>query len=71
MLDVKFYYEIHVCGKQGFSTAIVSDVELDHFERINKAFAMRKVNSDDLYYIDYTDELTFEEWDTHFNFKKD
>ena len=68
MLDKKFYYEIHVVGKNGFSTSIVTDIEMDDDEVILKAYEEDKLHDDDCYYIDYVDELTFEEWDKQFNF---
>ena len=67
----KFYYEIHVVGKNGFSTSIVSDIELDEEEVIMKAYEDGKLHGNDCHNIDYVDELSFDEWNTHFNFNND
>lgn len=66
----KYYYEIHVVGKNGFSTSIVSPIELDEEDAIMKAYQEDKLEGDDCHFVDYVQELTFEEWDTHFNFNK-
>jgi len=65
-----FCYEIHVTGKNSFSTSIVSIGELDDSDVIMKAYEQDKLEGDDCHYIDYIQELSFEEWDTHFNFSK-
>lgn len=66
MSTEKYYYEIHVCGKEGFSTAIVSDTPLDDRERITMAVKLGQIDSDDVDYVDYTDELSKEEYDESF-----
>jgi hypothetical protein len=65
-----FYYEIHVTGKNGFSTCVISDFEMDDDDIILLAYENDILHDDDCHYIDYINELTFEEWDTHFNFNK-
>jgi hypothetical protein len=67
--DEGFYYEIHVTGKESFSTTIISDVELDDDDIIMKAYEEDKLEGDDCHYIDYINELSFDEWDKHFNIK--
>ena len=69
--EEKFYYEVHVYGRNGLSTSIVSDFELDEDERINLAVKQGRIDSEDVEYVDYTGELSFDEWDEHFNFDKD
>lgn len=64
----KYYYEIHVTGKEGFSTSIVSETELDESDIIMVAYEQDKLEGDDCHYVDYIEELTFEEWNEHFNF---
>jgi len=66
----KFYYEIHVTGKNSFSTAIISDTELDDDDVIMLAYEQDKLKGDDCHYIDYVNELSFTEWDEQFNFNK-
>jgi hypothetical protein len=68
---MKKYYEIRVNGKNSFSTSVVSDKELDDDEVILLGYEQDKLEGDDCYYIDYIKELTFEEWNNHFNFNKD
>ena len=65
-----FCYEIHVTGKNSFSTSIVSIGELDDSDVIMKAYELDKLEGDDCHHIDYIEQLSFEEWDTHFNFSK-
>jgi len=67
-LSKKFYYEIHVCGKNGFSTSMVVDQPLDDDDVILEAYNLDKLEGDDCHHVDYVNELTFEEWNTHFNF---
>ena len=64
------YYEIHVTGKNGFSTSIITDMPMDDDDIILAAYENDVLHGDDHYFIDYIQELTFEEWDTHFNFNK-
>lgn len=64
--SLKFYYEVHVAGKDGFSVAFESEVELDHEQRIEQALKLGKINEDDLSYVDYTDELLEIDYNTHF-----
>lgn len=66
----KYYYEIHVTGKESFSTSVISEIELDEEEVIMLGYEQDKLEGDDCHYVDYVQELTFEEWDTHFNFNK-
>jgi len=68
---MKKYYEIHVTGKDSFSTSVVSDKELDDDEIILLGYEQDKLEGDDCHYVDYIEELTFDEWNTHFNFNKD
>jgi len=63
---MKYYYEIHVIGKNGFSTSIVSDREIDENEIIKQAVKEDKIDRDDVHYVDYTNELDEEEWNTYF-----
>lgn len=70
MAQTKFYYEIHVTGKNGFSTSIVTDTEMDDDEVILKAYEEDKLEGDDHYHIDYINQLSYEEWDEYFNFNK-
>lgn len=65
-----YYYEIHVCGKNGFSTSIISETQLDDDDIIMRAYEEDKLEGDDCHYVDYIEELTFEEWDKWFNFNK-
>lgn len=66
----KHYYEIHVTGRNGFSTSVVSDKELDDDDVVMLAYEQDKLEGDDCHYVDYVQKLTFEEWDEWFNFNK-
>lgn len=66
----KFYYEIHVVGKNGFSTSVSSETELDDDDIIMLAYEQDKLEGEDCHHIDYIKELTFKEWDEQFNFNK-
>lgn len=66
----KFYYEIHVVGKNGFSTSIVVEEELDDDDVIMKAYQEGKLEGDDCHYVDYVNQLSYEEWNEQFNFNK-
>lgn len=65
----KYYYEIHVTGKNSFSTSVVSGCELDDDDIIMLAYEQDKLEGDDCHYVDYIEPLTYNEWNTHFNFK--
>lgn len=65
----KYYYEIHVTGKESFSTSVISNKKLDDDEIIMLGYEQNKLEGDDRYYVDYIEELTFKEWNTYFNFK--
>ena len=65
-----YYYEIHVVGKNGFSTTVQSEVELDEEQAIMLAYEEDKLSGDDCHYVDYVEELSFEDWNEHFNFNK-
>tara|TARA_R110000796_G_scaffold251010_1_gene381456 strand:- start:532 stop:918 length:387 start_codon:yes stop_codon:yes gene_type:complete len=65
-----YYYEIHVCGKNGFSTTVSSKHELDDDDVIMLGYEQDKLNGDDCHFIDYVQELDYTEWDEHFNFNK-
>jgi hypothetical protein len=69
-VKVKFYYEIHITGKNGFSTSIITDVEMDDDEIILKAYADDILSGNDCHYVDYINKLDYEEWNEHFNFNK-
>ena len=70
MKTEKFYYEIHVTGKNGFSTSVISETELDDDDVILLGYEQDKLEGDDCHYVDYVQELDFEEWNEHFNFNK-
>jgi hypothetical protein len=70
MAHTKFYYEIHVTGKNSFSTSIATDTEMDDDEIILKAYEEDKLEDDDCHHVDYVNQLTYEEWDEQFNFNK-
>lgn len=63
---MKYYYEIHVTGKNGFSTSIITDSEMDDDDIILKAYEDDILHGDDCHYVDYVQELTYEEWNVHF-----
>lgn len=64
-----YFYEIHVAGKHGFSVAIAVEEELfEEQEVIDKAIELNKLELEDSYYVDYTDNLTEKEYNEHFNF---
>jgi len=65
-----YYYEIHVCGKNGFSTTVSSNYELDDDDVVMLGYEQDKLHGDDCHFIDYVQELDYTEWDKHFNFKK-
>lgn len=66
--DEKFYYEIHVIGKNGFSTSVVSDTELEEEAVILLAYEEDKLHGDDCHYVDYVQELDYDDWNENFNF---
>lgn len=68
--QLKYYYEVHVCGKNGFSTVVISNNKLDDDEVVLLGYEQDKLEGEDCHHIDYIQELSFEEWDTHFNFNK-
>lgn len=61
------YYEIHVTGKNSFSTCVISDKELDDDEVIMLGYEQDKLEDDDCHYVDYVQELTYDEWNEWFN----
>lgn len=63
------FYEIHVIGKNGFSTVVITTEETDD-DLIMLAIEQDKIESADIHYIDYIQEIEFEEWDAHFNFNR-
>ena len=65
-----YYYEIHVTGKGSFSTVVISNIELDDSDVILLGYEQDKLEDDDCHHIDYINELSFDEWDMHFNFNK-
>ena len=67
---IKHYYEIHVVGKNGFSTTVSSIHHLEDDDVIMLAYEEDKLEGDDCHYVDYVKELSYEEWDIHFNFNK-
>lgn len=64
-----FFYEIHVVGKNGFSTSIITEFEMDDDDIIIACYENDVLSGDDHLYIDYIQELSYDEWNTHFNFK--
>ena len=62
------YYEIHVTGKNGFSTSLITDFPMDDDDIILKAYEDDILHGDDCHHVDYIQELTFEEWEMHFKF---
>jgi len=64
---MNYYYEIHVTGKNGFSTAVIADMPMEDDDIILKAYEDDILHDDDCHYIDYIQELSFEDWNTHFN----
>lgn len=67
-MENKFYYEIHVTGKNDFNTCIISDSELDDNDIILKGYEEGKLEDNDCQYVDYINELSFDEWNDNFNF---
>ena len=67
---MNYYYEIHVTGKNGFSTSVITDIEMDDDDIIQTAYENDILHGDDCHHVDYIQELTFEEWDEQFNFNK-
>ena len=70
MNETKFYYELHVTGKNSFSTCVIADEELDESDVIMLAIDQDRIDSDDIHYIDYIKEISFDEWDINFNLNK-
>lgn len=64
-----YYYDVHVnIPKNGYSVAVKSEVELTDDEAIELAKNQNKFEEvSDANYVDYVDELTEEEFETHFN----
>ncbi len=69
LYTMKYYYEIHVTGKNGFSTSIITDMSMDEEDIILKAYEDDILHGDDCHHVDYVQELTYEEWNEWFNFK--
>lgn len=71
---MKYFYEIHVCGKNGFSTVVISDIEYDaeanEDEIILLGYEQDRLEGEDCHYIDYIQELTEDEYNEHFNFNE-
>jgi len=67
---MKYYYEIHVTGKNGFSTSVITDFPMDDDDIILSAYENDILSGDDCHYIDYIQELSYEDWDEYFNFNK-
>jgi len=65
-----YFYEIHISGKNEFSTTVISSIELEDDEVILLGYNQDKLVGDDCHFIDYIRQLDFDEWDTHFNFNK-
>lgn len=64
------YYEIHVCGDGSYSTSIKTKYPLFSTDDIiNLAVEKGILDYIDAAYVDYVEELTFDEWNTHFNNK--
>lgn len=68
--NLLYYYEIHVCGKNGFSTTVSSRDELDDDEVVMLAYEEDKLHGDDCHHVDYVQELDYSEWNEQFNFNK-
>jgi|GEM_PF-3183384 hypothetical protein len=72
MEGLKYYYEVHVCGKNGFSTCVISndklDVDANDDEIILLGYAQDKLEGDDCHYVDYIEELTYDEYKEYFVF---
>jgi len=69
---VKSYHEIHVKhGKEGYSFAVIVPYDMEEQRIIDIAIEQDLFSEeDDNLYVDYVDELTFDEWNLHFNFQK-
>jgi hypothetical protein len=67
--DQVYFYEIHVIGKNSFSTSIVVNNQLDDDDIIMEAINQDKIESEDIHFIDYIEELSYREWNNYFNFK--
>lgn len=67
-LAKKFYYEIYVVGKNGFSTVIISDKELDDDDVIKVAYQEGKLEGDDYHYVGYVEEIDEDDYNERFNF---
>lgn len=69
---VKYYYEIHVTGKNGFSTCVISDTYLDdeanEDEIIMLGYQQDKLEGEDCHYIDYIQQISSDEYELHFKF---
>ncbi len=66
---IKSYYDVHVNhGKHGYSIAVVCPYPMEDQRIIDKAIEedLFEDKYDDLH-VDYINELTFDEWNTHFN----
>ena len=64
------YYEIHVGGVESYSTSIKCNYPLMCDEDIvNLAIELDVIDCHDARDVDYTNELSFDEWNTHFNFE--
>lgn len=69
-MSLKTYYELHLVIDGGYSTTVITDFPMDDDEIILKCYEDDILHGDDHLYIDYIQELSFEEWDEHFNFNK-
>ena len=64
---MQYYYEIHITGKNGFSTSIITDTQMDDDDIILAAYEDDILHGDDCHYVDYVRELTYDEWNEMFN----
>lgn len=67
---MNYYYEIHVTGKNGFSTTVMTEIQMDDDDVILAAYENDVLHGDDYFYIDYIQELSYEDWNEYFNFNK-
>jgi hypothetical protein len=65
-----YYYEIHVIGKNGFSTCLVTkneyDIDIDSDSILEEAIENKLIDSDDYQYCDYIEELDEKEYEEMF-----
>jgi hypothetical protein len=62
------FYEIHVTGRDSYSTWLCLEQEMDDDDIIMEAINQDKISSEDIHHIDYIQSITFDEWDEWFNF---